>query len=256
MKGLFYGEVLENRLIAPDIYDMRLHAPDAVAGARAGQFISLYTGDAAMLLPRPLSICQMDPSCGIFRVVYKVAGQGTEKLAALCPGDELRGLAPLGSFYQIDENHRKFAIVGGGMGAPPMLGLACQIRHQMPDTHISVYLGFRDNSQVILADDFGLYADEVIITTDDGSFGIKGNAIAALPEKPDFDAVFGCGPHAMLKYLAKYAREKGLPCHVSLEERMACSIGACLACVTKTEKGLAKVCAAGPVFDAKEVVWT
>ncbi|MCL2619653.1 MAG: dihydroorotate dehydrogenase electron transfer subunit [Defluviitaleaceae bacterium] len=255
MKSRFCGKVLENKEIVPDVWDMYINVPEAVERARAGQFISIYTGDATMLLPRPLSICQIDPDSGTLRIVYKVVGQGTEKLAKLVAGDEVTGLAPLGSFYQVNPAHNKFAIVGGGMGTPPMLELARQIRKNQSYAHISVYLGFGNKSQIILADDFATYADQVTVTTDDGSFGLQGNAIQNLPDNPDFDAIFGCGPHVMLKHLAKYAENKGLPCHISLEERMACSIGACLACVAKTTNGLSKVCTAGPVFDAKEVIW-
>ncbi|MCL2235107.1 MAG: dihydroorotate dehydrogenase electron transfer subunit [Defluviitaleaceae bacterium] len=259
MKELFCGEVLENKLIAPDVWDMRICASDTVKAAQAGQFVSLYTGDSAMLLPRPISICEIDRLAGVLRIVYRVVGGGTEKIAALKTGCQVQGLAPLGSHYQINPKHGKFAIVGGGMGTPPMLALASKIRGEVPNAHISVFLGFRDKSQVILDDDFTKYANGVTVSTDDGSFGVKGNPIQLLPDNPEFDAVFGCGPHIMLKYLAKYADGKGLPCHVSLEERMACSIGACLACVTKigttNDWQYSRVCASGPVFDAKEVVW-
>lgn len=255
MKNKFYGKVLENKKIAADVWDMHIHLPEAVSIAKAGQFISIYTGDATMLLPRPLSICEINHSREVLRIVYRVVGQGTEKLSELMAGDEVTGLAPLGSFYHVDPTHQKFAIVGGGMGTPPMLGLVHQIRQTHPNAHISVYLGFGKKSQIILADDFETCADKVVITTDDGSFGLAGNVVQNLPENPDFDAIFGCGPHVMLEYLAKYAENKGLPCHISLEERMACSIGACLACVAKTTNGLRRICKTGPVFDAKEVLW-
>ncbi|MCL2169998.1 MAG: dihydroorotate dehydrogenase electron transfer subunit [Defluviitaleaceae bacterium] len=261
MSEMVFGEVLKNEMLIDDVYDLYIKAPQAVSKAQAGQFLSVYTGDSAMLLPRPLSICGIDVVRGVFRVVYRVMGAGTREIAQFKAGDELKILAPLGSHYRIEPEHTKFAVCGGGMGVPPMLALVKKIRNQVPNAHISVFLGFRNYSQVMLLDDFDKFANELFVFTDDGTCGIKGNIIYGLKslENPEFDTIFGCGPHGMLKALAKFASDKGMPCHVSIEERMACSVGACLACVCKVHEGggvaYKRVCSQGPVFDAKELVW-
>jgi dihydroorotate dehydrogenase electron transfer subunit len=256
---MFYADILENKLLLGEVYDMRLYAPKEVQKAKAGQFLSLYTGNAALLLPRPLSICAADTVSGVFRVIYRAVGEGTREIATLKPGDRVRLLGPLGSFYRVFPEHKRFALVGGGMGAPPMLALAKKIRKEALDAHISVFLGFRSKFQTILEDDFKKYANEVIVATDDGTQGIKGNAVQALAADPNFDIIYGCGPKIMLKFLAKFAEEREIPCYVSVEEHMACSVGACLACVVKVKDGenwaYRRVCNTGPVFNAKELVW-
>jgi dihydroorotate dehydrogenase electron transfer subunit len=214
-----------------------------------------------MILPRPLSICEVDSNeRGIFRIVYQTIGAGTHEIAAFKVGDKVRVLGPLGSFYPIDHAHKNFALVGGGMGVPPLLELAKTIRREVPGAFINVYLGFRSLSQVILKDDFAKFADEVFTCTDDGSAGFKGNVISCLSEHNLADAIYGCGPKLMLKSLAGFAADNRAACFVSLEERMACMVGACLACVTKVHADTGdvvykKVCSDGPVFNASEVVW-
>jgi len=259
MREMFYAEVLENKLLIGEVYDMVLHAPREVAKGTAGQFLSIYTGNPTLLLPRPLSICEADSVRGAFRIIYRAVGEGTREIATFKQGDQVRVLGPLGTFYRIEPTHKKFAIVGGGMGAPPMLELAKKIRRENPTSHITVYLGFRSRFQIILHQDFVRYANEVIIATDDGTEGVQGTVIDAFPQNPDYDTIFACGPHPLLKAVAGYAEKHDLPCFVSVEEHMACSVGACLACVKKlkTQDGWTykKVCITGPVFNAKELVW-
>jgi len=262
MREMLYATVLRNEPLAEDVYDLHLTAPKAVTQAKAGQFLSIYTGNASMLLPRPLSICEANEPRGFFRVVYRVVGEGTREIAAFKTGDKVRMLGPLGSSYHIEDGHKCFALCGGGMGAPPMLALAKKIRKEVEGAQVSVFLGFRSKQQAILEEDFKNYADNVFVATDDGTQGIKGNIIDSLKScEGDFDAIFGCGPQVMLKHLAKYATERNIPCHVSIEEHMACSVGACLACVCKVvtddETGWTykRVCNVGPVFNAKELVW-
>jgi len=259
-------KVIENKQIAPDIFDLRIHSPSQAAKALAGQFLGIYTGSAAMLLPRPLSICEIDASGGILRVIYRVVGDGTRDIAGVAPGGELRILGPLGNGYDLKnlttentEEHGRVAIVGGGLGVPPLLGLAAGVRGALPDAKITVYLGFRDKSQVILVDDFWKFVDEVVVCTDDGSLGVKGNVIEAIARNDGFDVAYSCGPYPMLKALAEYAKQSKLPCFVSVEEHMACCVGTCLACAVKvqTDSGAVnkRACYDGPVFDASEVVW-
>ena len=257
MKGMYEAKILENSIIADGIYDLWLET-EAAAHAKMGQFAAVYTGNPATLLPRPLSICEIFRKKNALRIIYRVEGQGTRDIAHAKAGDGLRILAPLGNGFEIDASHKSFVIAGGGIGVPPLLELAKEIRAAQPDAKIAVYLGFRSAAQVILKKDFEKYADEVNISTDDGSVGTAGNVVDMLSTSR-FDAVYGCGPKVMLRHLAKWAADGNMPCYVSLEERMACAIGACLACVAKVKQadGEAheKVCATGPVFNAKELIW-
>ena len=252
---MYDAEILENAAIAEDIYDLRLRCP-AAATAVAGQFVAVYTDNPATLLPRPLSICEVNDDT--LRIIYRIAGQGTQEISQRQKGETLRIMAPLGNGFPLENARGNIAIVGGGIGSPPLLQLTKSIRQNTPDAKISVYLGFRSAEHVILEQDFAKYADEIFIATDDGSHGAAGNAVSLL-EGSKFDIIYACGPHIMLKNLAKWADNSGTICYVSLEERMACSIGACLACVAKIRQGDGTtnktVCAVGPVFDAKELVW-
>jgi len=259
MSKMMHATVIENKQIAQDIYDLRIHSLEQAAQAKAGQFLGIFTDSPAMLLPRPISICEIDKAGGILRMIYRVVGGGTKEIADIAAGETLRVLGPVGNGYAIDNSHRDIAIVGGGLGVPPLLQLAASIRKANPEANIAVYLGFRDKSQVILKEDFERYTSEVTICTDDGSCGINGNVFAAMPQNPKFDTVYGCGPKPMLAALAKYAEAASLPCFVSVEEHMACCVGTCLACAVKAHEGENTVnkraCYDGPVFNAKELVW-
>ena len=261
MKDIFSAEVLENKQIADHIFELLLHCPNEAGRARVGQFISIFTGNPAMILPRPLSLCEINKEEGTFRIIYRAEGDGTKFISKYKKGELLNCLGPVGQAFRVDPNKKNVAIVGGGIGVPPLLELAKQIRKASPDAKISVYLGFRSKQNVFLEDDFKKFADLVVITTDDGSYGEKNNAVAVMPKGNEFDHTYGCGPGIMLKFLSKYSEERNIPCTVSMEEHMACSIGACLACVVKIKQGedgwaYRRVCCSGPVFaDAKELIW-
>lgn len=259
MKGMFHAEILENRRIAEDVYSMRLSC-EAAKTAVAGQFAAVYTNNPATLLPRPLSICEIDKKNETLRIVYRVVGKGTLDLSKAREGDKLRLLAPLGNGFGVDLTHKNFVVAGGGIGVPPLLELVKQIRGEAKDAKITACLGFRSNTDVILEQDFAQYADIVEISTDDGSYGAPGNVVdmlSKLAEKPD--VAYGCGPKIMLMSFAKWAADSETLCYVSLEERMACCIGACLACVAKIHKDGAmaqrRVCYDGPIFNARELAW-
>ena len=260
MKEIYNAEILENKLIAHDIYDMRLSCKLAIPAA-AGQFIAVYIDNPAMLLPRPLSICETYESSDILRTIYRIAGGGTSHLSKAKAGDNLRILAPLGNGFSIDPTHKSFAIAGGGIGMPPLLELVKQIRTSVPDAEIDVFMGYRNAEQIILKEDFAEYTnkDQIHIATDDGSYGIHGNVMKFFDDNRKFDIIYTCGPHIMMKNITKWAIEQNIDCQVSLEERMACAIGACLACVAKinTNDGpvARRVCSNGPVFNGRELIW-
>ena len=238
--------------LSDGVYSMWLDAPEMAAESKPGQFIAVYTNDRSKLLPRPISICEADKENGRIRIVYRIAGAGTEEFSEMKAGDTLDIMGPLGNGFPLKD--KKAFLIGGGIGIPPMLELAKNL-----DCEKTAVLGYRD-SQLFLKDDIARYAS-VAVATEDGSVGTKGNVIDAIREKGlTADVIYACGPTPMLKALKAYAAENGIECWLSLEEKMACGIGACLGCVchSKEVDGHSnvknkRVCKDGPVFLADEV---
>ena len=245
------AEIVENTRIAQDIYSMWLKDREMAEEARPGQFVSLYCRDKSRLLPRPISICEIDRKEGMLRLVYRVAGKGTEEFASLKPKDFIEVMGPFGNGFTLEG--KKALLIGGGIGIPPMLELAKQLKCEM-----NIVLGYRDIT--FLEHEFEAYG-QVAISTEDGSKGTKGNVIDAIKENQmTADIIFACGPTPMLRGIQAYAKEHGIKAQLSMEERMACGIGACLACVCKTKETdhhsnvkNKRICLDGPVFYADEV---
>ena len=245
--------VVSQKTIAKDIYDLTIKTQNIAKNAKAGQFISLYCNDGTKLLPRPISLCGIDREAGTLRMVYRVTGEntGTEQFSKMTEGDTVRVLGPLGNGFELGE--KKAFLIGGGIGIPPMLQLATELNCEK-----TAVLGYRD--ELFLLDDFKAVCD-TYIATEDGSAGTKGNVIDAIKEGGlEADVIYACGPTPMLRALKAYAEENNMECYISMEERMACGIGACLACVCKTKEkdhhtnvNNKRICKEGPVFNAKEV---
>lgn len=246
--------IVSQKKIATDIFDMVVSFPQGARQAKPGQFIAMYCEDGTKLLPRPISICGIDKQKGTLRVVYRIAGEGTRLFSKMKEGDSLEVMGPLGNGFT--QKNKKAIIVGGGIGIPPMLELARQL-----DCDKTIVLGYRN--ELFLKEEFEQYA-EVKVATEDGSFGVKGTVIDAIKEAGvDGSILYACGPMPMLKALAEYADAHHMEAQISLEERMACGIGACLGCICKTKKkdhhtnvNNTRICKDGPVFDAKEVVFS
>lgn len=245
-------KVLENNRLEESVYDMWLEAENIAKDAYPGQFISLYCNDGGRLLPRPISICEIDKESGNIRLVYRVVGKGTEEFAGLKPGDLIDCIGPLGKGFTLEG--KKALIVGGGIGIPPLLELAKQL-----DCEKSIVLGYRDVT--FLDKDFESYG-KVYISTEDGSIGTKGNVIDAIKANNlEADIIYACGPTPMLKGIKEYATSNRIKAQLSLEERMACGIGACLACVCQSTNvdhhsnvNNKRICKEGPVFYADEII--
>lgn len=245
------ASVYSQRELAADVFDMWITTRIA-EGARPGQFISVYSVNGARLLPRPISICEADGEAGRIRIVYRIAGAGTKEFSGLVSGDRIEIMGPLGNGFPSEGEH--VLLIGGGIGIPPMLeqakGLSC--KKQM-------VLGYRD-SDLFLKDEFEAYG-EVFVATEDGSVGTKGNVLDAIREQGlTADVIYACGPTPMLRAIKAYAAENDIRCYISLEERMACGIGACLACVCGSKEvdehsnvKNKRICKDGPVFLAGEV---
>lgn len=254
MKKKVEAYVLSQEKMAPAIFDMWIQT-DLSKEARPGQFICLYTKDKSALLPRPISICEVDKERGALRIVYRVAGAGTAEFSNYKKGDSVSILGCLGNGFPYEKAEgKKVFLIGGGIGIPPMLELAKQINGE-----VQVVVGYRD-AQTFLKEDLSKYG-KVYIATEDGSVGSKGNIMNAIEEnKLNADLIYACGPMPMLRAIKKYACEKQISAYISLEERMACGVGACLGCVAKTKEvdahshvHNARICTDGPVFEAKEV---
>ncbi|HKM03322.1 MAG TPA: dihydroorotate dehydrogenase electron transfer subunit [Lachnospiraceae bacterium] len=240
-----------------DIFDMWIES-DLAKDAMPGQFINIYPKNESTLLPRPISICEIDQDNNRIRIVYRIAGKGTKEFSSYQAGDSIAIMGPIGNGFPIEKANangiKKVLLMGGGIGIPPMLELAKQITCQK-----EIILGYR-NQELFLDDDLERYGS-VSIATEDGSVGIKGNVMNALKEKAlEGDIIFACGPMPMLRAIKEYAKEKNILAFISLEERMACGVGACLGCVCKTKEkdhhshvNNARVCVDGPVFEAREV---
>ena len=249
--------VVSQEQLADGIFSMWIQTK-AAADAKPGQFISMYTNDGSKLLPRPISICEIDQANGRLRVVYRVTGEGTgtEQFSVMKAGDTIPVIGPLGNGFPFEKAEgKKVFLMGGGIGVPPILELA----KQMNCAKKQIVVGYRD-AQTFLKEEFEA-AGEVYISTEDGSVGTKGNVMDAIREQAlEADVIYACGPMPMLRAIKYYAEERGIECYISLEERMACGIGACLGCVCKTKKkdhhsnvNNQRICKDGPVFLATEV---
>ena len=249
--------VVSQECLADGIFSMWIQTK-AAKTAKAGQFISMYTNDGSKLLPRPISICEIDKENGRLRVVYRVTGPktGTEEFSKLKAGDIIPVIGPLGNGFPYEKAEgKKVFLMGGGIGVPPILELA----KQMDCEKKQIVVGYRD-AQTFLKEEFEQNG-ELYISTEDGSVGTKGNVMDAIRENAlEADMIYACGPTPMLRAIKQYAEENGIECYISLEERMACGIGACLACVCKSKEKDAhsnvnnkRICKDGPVFLSTEV---
>ncbi|MDD6573074.1 MAG: dihydroorotate dehydrogenase electron transfer subunit [Thermoflexaceae bacterium] len=241
--------IVRQEQLSLDVYSLWIETKDIAVNAKPGQFVSVYSNDGSRLLPRPISICETDGNN--LRMVYRVVGKGTEEFSGYKAGDTLDVLGPLGNGYTLDT--RKAILLGGGIGIPPMLELAKRLNCQK-----SIVLGYRD--VLFLNEEFEPFGD-VYIATEDGSAGTRGNVLDAIREQGiTGEVIYACGPKPMLRAIKAFAEENGMEAFISLEEKMACGIGACLACVCKTKDvdshshvHNARICKEGPVFNAKEV---
>lgn len=235
--------------LTPGIFDFTVHCPELAALAVPGQFAQILV--PGHTLRRPISICSINKPEGALRFVFQVRGGGTADLASFKTGDSIDILAPLGEGFPIDPNKRTL-LVGGGIGVPPLLAVA-----QVLGEKATAILGFRSKELVILEEDFKAAGAKVLVSTDDGSYGHHG-LVTDLAEGVDFDVLMACGPAPMLRGAKALAAQRGVPGFLSLEQRMACGVGACLGCAVALidEDGreyFGHVCKDGPVFPMDRV---
>lgn len=251
--------------LAEGIFSMWLQTKEIAEQAVPGQFISLYCNDRDRLLPRPISLCEIDREQGTLRLVYRVAGTGTKEFSRMESGEEIRIMGPLGNGFPLEgdtqdilsegERGKKAVLIGGGIGIPPLLQLSKELAGE-----VTVVAGYR-NSDTFLLNELKKEADHVVIATEDGSIGTKGNVIDAIQENDvQGDIIYSCGPTPMLRGVKAWASKEGVPAWLSMEERMACGIGACLGCVCQTTEvddhskvKNKRICKDGPVFLASDI---
>lgn len=247
--------VVSSEYIGTDIVDLVIKTEQIAKNAKAGQFVSLYCNDGSRLLPRPISLCGVDKEADTLRLVYRIVGKGTKEFSSLQAGDTIEVMGPLGNGFPLSD--KPAILMGGGIGIPPMVELAKELK-ELGCKKITAVLGYRD--EIFLNEDMAHYAD-VVIATEDGSVGTKGNVIDAVREQNvTGEVIYSCGPTPMLRAVKQYGLENNIITYLSLEERMACGIGACLACVCQSKEKdehsnvhNKRVCKEGPVFLAEEV---
>ena len=219
-----------------------------------GQFVEVQVNAPNVFLRRPISVHFYDAQTNELWLLVQVVGKATREMAQLKAGDSLNLVAPLGNTFSLPElPHQRLLLVGGGVGVAPLLYLGATLQKEEHD--VSFLLGGRSRKDLLQLDEFRKYG-EVYVTTEDGSFGEQGFVTQhSLLQQTAFDFIYTCGPTPMMQAVARYAVEKNIACEVSLENRMACGVGACLCCVTDTKEGHKCVCSDGPVFNIKDLKW-
>ena len=236
-------EILENTALTKDVFRMVLSG-DTTAITASGQFVNIQLD--GMYLRRPISVCDWDEKT--LTIVYKVVGKGTEAMSKMAPGVKLDVLTGLGNGYDLTKAGDAPVLLGGGVGVPPMYNLAKKLRAQGKE--VKVILGFNVKSEIFYEEEFKALGCETIVTTVDGSYGVKGFVTNALPE--NYTHFYTCGPEPMLKAVYKATTTSG---QMSFEERMGCGFGACMGCSCKTLTGYKRICKDGPVMMKEEILW-
>lgn len=235
--------VIENKQISNNIYRISAEFKSEI---KPGQFFMLKTLDNSFLLPRPISV--NDVNGNIVSFLYRIEGQGTKKISSLCANDEIQLFGPLGNGFDTEELKGKIAVIGGGIGIAPLLYLSKKLGKRA-----DVYLGYKDLENMYIVEEFKSFVDKTLIVTEDGSFGEKG-FVTDYVQYDKYDAVVTCGPEIMMNKIVNNCRINNIKCYISLERRMACGMGACLGCTVETKDGNKRACKDGPVFNSEELV--
>lgn len=236
--------VKENRALTDSVFLMKLEG-DTSSITAPGQFINISLD--GLYLRRPISICDYDDK--EITIIYKTVGEGTLAMSRLAAGAELDVLCGLGNGFNVAKCGEKPVLIGGGVGIPPLYNLCKKLISL--GKNVTVILGFNTNSEIFYKDEFSALGADVIVTTVDGSCGVKGFVTDALINI-DYDYFYTCGPMPMFRAIEKTASAGG---QYSFEERMGCGFGACMGCSCKTKYGNKRICKDGPVLDREEIVW-
>ena len=242
--GEYSTRVVEHLVLSRDVFRLTLEAPKLAAAARPGQFAMLGCGSGFdPFLRRPLSIHRVQGVSGTVSFLCRVRGRGTEWLASRRQGEAVSLLGPLGRGFRYEGNSKRALLVSAGIGVAPLLFLAETLMGL--NWTITILIGARTRKGILCRSDFERYG-RVLVSTDDGSAGRRGS----------YAQIYACGPQPVLGAVSQLSADKGIPAQLSLEERMACGLGACMGCVCQgaDPSRMVRVCADGPVFDASEVI--
>jgi dihydroorotate dehydrogenase electron transfer subunit len=242
MKQVIF-EIKNNKPLNAQIMEMTLAGDNQ--GVKAGQFINIKID--GFYLRRPISVCEI--VSGGLKIIYKIVGKGTEVLSRMKTGEKLDVLIGLGNGYDLTLSGDKPLLIGGGVGVPPMYELCKQLIAK--GKAVTVILGFNAKSEVFYEKEFENLGAKVLVTTADGSYGIKGFVTDAM-KGLDYSYFYTCGPEPMLKAVHKQSVTDG---EMSFEERMGCGFGACMGCSCKTLTGNKRICKEGPVLKKGEILW-
>ena len=246
--------VIENNFLNADYFVLTLGSQKPLPEIHPGQFAEVKVeNNAQVFLRRPISIHDVNYENNQLQLLVRIVGEGTKTLANLKKGDLLNLVYPLGNTFNTG-NIKSALLIGGGCGIAPMLYLARKLK----DLKIkaTILIGGRTADDILEAEKFEAFGN-ICIATDDGSAGEKGFLTnhSIMKKLSDFDRIFTCGPEPMMKAVARLAKASNIDCEVSLENMMACGIGACLCCVTETKSGNKCVCTEGPVFNINSLTW-
>ena len=247
-------KVIENKRLNKDFFIIELEGNTKIPDLKPGQFIQVRVdGSPETFLRRPISVHDVDYIKNTLKILIQIAGKGTETLSKIESGDTLNIIYPLGNSFSLPSRGNKILLVGGGCGIAPLLFLGRYLKSNdfVPD----ILLGFRNKDRIIEFEEY-LQIGNVFITTEDGSMGEKGYVTThSIFATHEYDKIYCCGPDRMMKAIAAYCKKKEIVCEVSLENLMACGIGACLCCVVDTVKGNLCTCIDGPVFNVNDLKW-
>ncbi len=248
MKEIHDFKILERRQLGSRYFSLVLEHGGKMQPVAPGQFVEvLVEGSRDVMLRRPISVHDVDEERGTMTLLIQIVGNGTRKLAELGVGDKLNMVYPLGHGFTSDLKPQTSALlVGGGAGIAPLLHLSKVLKAK--GVSCTILLGGRTAELIPVRDEFEPYG-RLCIATDDGSMGHKGLVVEHPAFSESYDMIYTCGPTPMMKAVARSAAQRGIRCEVSLENMMACGVGACLCCVTDTDDGHRCVCKDGPVFD-------
>ncbi|WP_251619963.1 dihydroorotate dehydrogenase electron transfer subunit [Odoribacter lunatus] len=251
MKKIVDFVVKENKLLTDNMFLLTLQSNE-LPTILPGQFVNVKIEDSpTTFLRRPISVYDVDETNGLLYLLIKIAGAGTLRLSKLKQGEKLNIILPLGNSFFIPSNGHCL-LIGGGVGIAPMFHLAKKMTSL--GLNPTLLIGTRSKKEIVQQEILSQYA-ELYYTTEDGSYGEKGYPTQHSILQQKFDYVYSCGPEVMMKAIANYAYKNDISCEVSLENMMACGIGACLCCVTETQQGHKCVCTEGPVFNIKDLKW-
>jgi dihydroorotate dehydrogenase electron transfer subunit len=247
-------KIIENKRLNKDFFTIELEGNTKIPDLKPGQFIQVRVdGSPETFLRRPISVHDVDYVKNTVKILIQIAGKGTETLSKVKPGDSLNIIYPLGNSFSLPASGNKILLVGGGCGIAPLLFLGKYLKSNgfVPD----ILLGFRNKDRIIEFEQY-LQIGNVFVTTEDGSMGEKGYVTThSIFSTHEYNMIYCCGPDRMMKAIAAYCKKKEIVCEVSLENLMACGIGACLCCVVDTVSGNLCTCIDGPVFNVNDLKW-